>query len=171
MAKADHQTTSKICPFCLVHSFQTDTKTCRMQFSKIMYTKQRAWRDRDLNDIFAHCALTFSVRDFYFSNFQSELLLGTHCYFFLSQHQRSVFKTRRSAGLPRPFSSMQQYFCCILENGWGNPAERRVLKKLTAGVFQLSLLCLTLWTSSIHKFLPEKDPEKCPENHRKCPSS
>ena len=75
----------------------------------------------------------------------------------------SVAKHDVSTGLPQPFSSKQQkkkmptflillvlfrelsstsrfkkvgifFFCCLLENGWGNPVETSCFATLTAGV-------------------------------------
>ena len=40
----------------------------RLQTSETLYLRG-AWRDRDTNDIFAHCSLIFYFLDFKFSNF------------------------------------------------------------------------------------------------------
>ena len=42
----------------------------------------------------------------------------------------SVFYVSNEACLA-PF-----FFCCLLENGWGNPAETSCFAKLTAGVMR-----------------------------------
>ena len=57
------------------------------------------WRDRDTNDIFAHCSLIFYFLDFKFSNFVFPSELHPLIWFFLKflQKKKNIRKTTQSA--------------------------------------------------------------------------
>ena len=65
-----------------------------------------AWRDRDTNDIFAHCSLIFYFLDFKFSNFVRLFELHPLIWFFFKkflQKKENVRKTTQNAFAPSIF--------------------------------------------------------------------
>ena len=65
-----------------------------------------AWRDRDTNDIFAHCSLIFYFLDFKFSNFVCPSVLHRLIWFFLKNSFRkkeNIRKTTQNALAPSIF--------------------------------------------------------------------
>ena len=65
-----------------------------------------AWRDRDTNDIFAHCSLIFYFLDFKFSNFFCLSELHPLIWFFLKnffRKKKNIRKTTQNALAPSIF--------------------------------------------------------------------
>ena len=65
-----------------------------------------AWRDRDTNDIFAHCSLIFYFLDFKFSNFVCPSVLHRLIWFFLKnslRKKKNIRKTTQNALAPSIF--------------------------------------------------------------------
>ena len=65
-----------------------------------------AWRDRDTNDIFAHCSLIFYFLDFKFANFVCPSELHPLIWFFLKKSfrkKKNVRKTTQNALAPSIF--------------------------------------------------------------------
>ena len=65
-----------------------------------------AWRDRDTNDIFAHCSLIFYFLDFKFSNFVFPSVLHRLIWFFLKnsfRKKKNIRKTTQNALAPSIF--------------------------------------------------------------------
>ena len=65
-----------------------------------------AWRDRDTNDIFAHCSLIFYFLDFKFSNFVCPSALHRLIWFFLKnsfRERKNIQKTTQNALAPSIF--------------------------------------------------------------------
>ena len=65
-----------------------------------------AWRDRDTNDIFAHCSLIFYFLDFKFSNFVCPSVLHRLIWFFLKnsfRKKKNIRKTTQSSLAPSIF--------------------------------------------------------------------
>ena len=66
-------------PRCLY----VDINSVRLLRSVVQSAVIKAWRDRDTNDIFAHCSLNFYFLDFKFSNFVCPSELHPFIWFFL----------------------------------------------------------------------------------------
>ena len=65
-----------------------------------------AWRDRDTNDIFAHCSLIFYFLDFKFSNFVCPSVLHRLIWIFLKssfRKKKNIRKTTQNALAPSIF--------------------------------------------------------------------
>ena len=65
-----------------------------------------AWRDRDTNDIFAHCSLIFYFLDFKVSNFVCPSVLHRLIWFFLKnsfRKKKNIRKTTQNALAPSIF--------------------------------------------------------------------
>ena len=65
-----------------------------------------AWRDRDTNDIFAHCSPIFHFLDFKFSNFVCPSVLHRLIWFFLKKSfrkKKNIRKTTQNALAPSIF--------------------------------------------------------------------
>ena len=76
---------------------------------KLVLKRERlrgAWRDRDTNDIFAHCSLIFYFLDFKFSNFVCPSVLHRLIWFFLKnafRKKKNIRKTTQNALAPSIF--------------------------------------------------------------------
>ena len=71
-----------------------------------MFLLRGAWRDRDTNDIFAHCSLIFYFLDFKFSNFVCPSVLHRLIWFFLKnsfREKKNIRKTTQNALAPSIF--------------------------------------------------------------------
>ena len=69
-------------------------------------TLRGAWRDRDTNNIFAHCSLIFYFLDFKFSNFVCPSVLHRLIWFFLKssfRKKKNIRKTTQNALAPGIF--------------------------------------------------------------------
>ena len=74
-----------------------------LRLTKIQDLLRGAWRDRDTNDIFAHCSLIFYFLDLKFSNFVCPSVLHRLIWFFLKnsfRKKKNIRKTTRNALAP-----------------------------------------------------------------------
>ena len=87
-----------------------------LQWTHIVFSRQNlvifsfhlrgAWRDRDTNDIFAHCSLIFYFLDFKFSNFVCPSKLHPLIWFFFKnsfRKKKNIRKTTQNALAPSIF--------------------------------------------------------------------
>ena len=91
-----------------VHLEGTLSRICFFYFRRtlILFHLRGAWRDRDTNDIFAHCSLIFYFLDFKFSNFVCPSVLHRLIWFFLKnsfRKKKNIRKTTQNALAPSIF--------------------------------------------------------------------
>ena len=71
-----------------------------------LFSLRGAWRDRDTNNIFAHCSLIFYFLDFKFSNFVCLSELYPLIWFFFKNYfrkKKNIRKTTQNALAPSVF--------------------------------------------------------------------
>ena len=74
---------------------QLQQKTDHENVVRQLIELRGAWRDRDTNDVFAHCSLTFYFLDFKFSNFVCPSELHPLIWFFLKNSFRKKNNIRK----------------------------------------------------------------------------
>ena len=105
-----------------------------------------AWRDRDTNDIFAHCSLIFYFLDFKFSNFVYPSVLHRLIWFFLNsfRKKKNIRKTTQHALAPSIFIVLS------IALKLGTPLLHTQAQNICYRIFNFALE-VEIWTKNLQK--------------------